>query len=221
VEAAVLLWVADRIKSDFLGLFALAAIVLGVARLLFFDDFNSTTLIFNARMATYGVALAVLGWLAWFGSRRSEEQPRQLAAMAIVVLNVLALVALSHEIADFYSGQMARISHYAGNGLPYADYRSVQIARDFTYSALFMAYGAMLMIIGFWRRSSFIRWQALFLIAATIIKVFVYDVSELDRIYRILSFIVLGALLLAISFAYQRDWLKLSIKPAQKGPAHS
>src|SRR5690349_22281697 len=65
VEAAVLLWVADRIKSDFLGLFALAAIVLGVARLLFFDDFNSTTLIFNARMATYGVALAVLGWLAW------------------------------------------------------------------------------------------------------------------------------------------------------------
>jgi uncharacterized membrane protein len=66
------------------------------------------------------------------------------------------------------------------------------------------------MIVGFWRRSAFIRWQALVLIAATTIKVFVYDVSQLDRGYRILSFIVLGVLLLAISFGYQRDWLKLT-----------
>jgi uncharacterized membrane protein len=67
------------------------------------------------------------------------------------------------------------------------------------------------MIVGFWRRSAFIRWQALVLIAATTIKVFVYDVSQLDRGYRILSFIVLGVLLLAISFGYQRDWLKLTL----------
>jgi uncharacterized membrane protein len=52
--------------------------------------------------------------------------------------------------------------------------------------------------------------------------VFAYDVSQLDKGYRILSFIVLGALLLAISFVYQRDWLKLSAKntqPAGNGTA--
>ena len=87
--------------------------------------------------------------------------------------------------------------------------------RDFTYSALWMAYGAVLMIVGFWRRSAFVRWQALVLIAFTIGKVFVYDVSELDRGYRIVSFMVLGVLLLAISFVYQRDWLRLAkSKPA-------
>jgi uncharacterized membrane protein len=68
-----------------------------------------------------------------------------------------------------------------------------------------------------WRRSAFVRWQALVLIAATILKVFVYDVSELDRAYRILSFIVLGALLLAISFVYQRDWLQRSAKKHPEG----
>jgi uncharacterized membrane protein len=68
------------------------------------------------------------------------------------------------------------------------------------------------MIVGFWRRSAFVRWQALVLIAFTVGKVFLYDVSELDRGYRIVSFIVLGALLLAISFVYQRDWLMLSGK---------
>jgi uncharacterized membrane protein len=135
----------------------------------------------------------------------------------VVVLNVLALVALSREIADYYSRQMdaARPTYHAGRYTPYNhayDYntRSIQIAEDFTYSALWMAYGAMLMIVGFWRRSSFVRWQALVLIAFTIVKVFVYDVSELDRGYRIVSFIVLGILLLAISFVYQRDWLQLS-----------
>ena len=75
----------------------------------------------------------------------------------------------------------------------------------------------MLMTVGLWRRSAFVRCQALVLIAATILKVFIYDVSELDRAYRILSFIVLGALLLAISFVYQRDWLQLSPKKRPEG----
>jgi len=69
---------------------------------------------------------------------------------------------------------------------------------------------AGLMTIGFWRRSSFVRWQALVLIAATIAKVFAYDIWRLERGYRIVSFFLLGLLLLAVSFVYQWDWLRLS-----------
>jgi uncharacterized membrane protein len=103
--------------------------------------------------------------------------------------------------------------------LNWSKIRSIQIARGFAYSALWMSYGALLMVIGFWKRSAFVRWQALILIAATTVKVFTYDVSELDRGYRILSFIVLGALLLAVSFIYQRDWLKLSEHGAAEAKA--
>jgi uncharacterized membrane protein len=66
------------------------------------------------------------------------------------------------------------------------------------------------MVVGFWRASAFVRWQALIVIGFTIGKVFIYDTSQLDRIYRIISFVALGVLLLAVSFAYQRDWLKLA-----------
>jgi uncharacterized membrane protein len=52
--------------------------------------------------------------------------------------------------------------------------------------------------------------RALALIALTAVKVFVYDVWQLERGYRIVSFMILGVLLLTISFAYQRDWLRLS-----------
>lgn len=211
IEAGVLLWIANRIDSDFLNAFALAAIVLGVTRLLLLDNFHTTQLIFNLRMATYAVAIVVLGGVAWFGSRRQDDSAHTIGAMAVVALNVLALIALSREVTDYYAREMASLSlsRYRWRSA-YEGFRSVEIARDFTYSALWMAYGAMLMIVGFVRRSAFIRWLALILIAITIVKVFVYDVSQLERGYRIVSFIVLGILLLAISFVYQRDWLKLS-----------
>jgi uncharacterized membrane protein len=214
VEAGVLLWVADRIESELLNVFALAALALGVARLLVIDNFYATQLIFNMRMATYAVAVTVLGAVAWYASRRSDEPARMVAAVAILALNVLALIALSHEVADYYARQMTGLQPVRGRWVPaYAtDWQRIRIERDFTYSALWMAYGAMLMVVGFLRRAAFVRWQALLLIAATIFKVFVYDVSQLDRGYRIVSFIVLGVLLLAISFVYQRDWLLLSAK---------
>ena len=194
-----------------LNVFAIGALVLGVGRLLLIDNFYVTRPIFNNRMATYAVAIAVLGAVAWYGSRRKDETGRTAAAVSVVALNLLALIALSREVADYYSQEMASLRPQ-GRWDPsdWTEWQHVKIARDFTYSALWMAYGAMLMVVGFWRRSAFVRWQALVLIAFTIGKVFLYDVSELDRGYRIVSFIVLGALLLAISFVYQRDWLRLS-----------
>lgn len=218
VEAAVLLWVADRIHSDFLNAFAVGALVLGVIRLLFIDDFYSPTLIFNARMGVHAVAVAVLALVAWFASRRSDDRGRLAAGLSIIALNLLAVIALSREVADYYVRQIAGYRPIPGQGtaVDWSRIRSIEIARDFTFSALWMAYGALLMIVGFWRRSAFVRWQALALIAATIVKVFVYDVSQLDRAYRIVSFIVLGVLLLAISFVYQRDWLKLSRTQAKQ-----
>ena len=215
IEAGVLLWVGNRIQSDFLNAFALGALTLGVFRLLAFDNFHSTQLIFNMRMATYAVAVIVLAIVAWYASQRADETARTIAAIAIVAVNALALIALTREVSDYFTWQSSPYRPATAGNDWLSGYREVhrlQIERDFTYSALWMGYGGMLMIVGFLRSSSFVRWQALVLIAATIVKVFVYDVSELDRGYRIVSFIVLGALLLAISFVYQRDWLKLSAK---------
>ncbi len=72
-----------------------------------------------------------------------------------------------------------------------------------------MLYGGGLLAVGFWKRSAFIRWQALILLVFTIGKTFLYDTRNLSQGYRVLSFLGLGVLLMAISFAYQKDWLSL------------
>lgn len=208
VEAGVLLWVADRIGAHFLHYLAAAALALGVVRLVVFDNFTVDTLLLNSRMATYLLAMAVLALLSWFSLKRGADFDNQIAAVAVLALNALALIGLGREIAGYYARQLAQNAPWS----PVVEMsrHRIAIAEGFTYSALGMAYGALLMMIGFWRQSAFFRWQALFLIAATIVKVFVYDVSQLDRGYRILSFMILGVLLLAVSFVYQKDWLKLS-----------
>jgi uncharacterized membrane protein len=123
---------------------------------------------------------------------------------AVVGVNLLALIALTLEASDYFDRQM-----FTGRRL--ADsYSQLSLARDFSYSAIWLVYGTALMTIGFQRRSALVRWQSLILIAFTICKVFLVDVSQLGGSYRIVSFIALGAVLLGISFIYQRDWLKLS-----------
>ena len=57
------------------------------------------------------------------------------------------------------------------------------------------------------------------LLVFTIFKAFLYDMRNLSQGYRVVSFMGLGALLMTISFAYQKDWLNLRVaeplKPAE------
>jgi uncharacterized membrane protein len=123
-----------------------------------------------------------------------------------VAFNLLALLALTLEAEGYFGRQIAHDYRQLG----YTATRQLEIARDFSFSAIWILYGAAMMVVGFWKRTAFIRWQALVLVAFTIGKVFLYDSRELQQVYRILSFIALGVMLMGISYAYHRDWLKLS-----------
>ena len=213
VESGVLLWLSVQARADFLRYFAAFALVLGIVRLLFFDHIPADTLIFNMRFATYAVAIAILGGIAVLGKRHAAEAEAPWLNVAVVGVNLLALIALTLEASDYFNRQLLLVRR-PGNA--YIQYAEVNLAREFSYSAIWLVYGAILMAIGFRRRSAFVRWQSLILIAFTICKVFLFDVSQLGGSYRILSFIALGAILLGISFIYQRDWLGLSSQTPQK-----
>jgi Predicted membrane protein len=206
VEGTALLWVARRNGSLLLRALAVLCTVLGLCSLVVIDSTVSLTPILNARFATYCVAIAACAFAGWVSASPGDgDAPAglgwtELAAVAVLAVNALILIAVGLEIHNYWwnlrwaSGQ---------------DYMQYRMYAQFTYSAWFMLFGAALLAVGFWRRSSFLRWQALVLLAFAIGKVFLVDVSELSQGYRILSFLGLGALLLGVSFVYQRDWLNL------------
>ena len=214
VESAVLLGISVRSQATFLRYFAAITLALGIFRLLVIDNFQVTTLLFNARFGTYLVAIAILAGIVTAGDRFASEQEKPFVIFAGVALNVLALFALTLEAHDFFARQLTA-SYMSNRTLGgYGPFQQIEFARNFTYSAIWLAYGACLMAFGFWRRSAFVRWQALVLIAFTIGKVFLFDSSSLGTGYRIISFMALGVVLMTISYVYSRDWLKLSRRSA-------
>jgi len=214
VESAVLLWIAVRTRTDFLRYMAVAALVLGVFRLIAFPMY-ADRLIFNARFATYLIAIAVLGGIVYFGGRSASETEKVFVRIAAVVLNLLALTALTLENSDYFSRRQAQSYDVAGYS---SDYHQFWLMREFSYSAIWVIYGAALMAIGFWKKSAFVRWQALALIAITIVKVFLWDIRYLNTGYKFLSFIILGLVLLAISFVYFRISSRSPAKSSSETP---
>jgi hypothetical protein len=64
--------------------------------------------------------------------------------------------------------------------------------------------GALLLIGGFVARERVLRLSGLALLFLCIAKVFVYDLQQLEALARIVSFVVLGLVLLAVSWIYTR-----------------
>ena len=212
-EGGALMWLARRVGSGLLQVLAVLCLLLGLIALVTVNPPASLTPIFNERFGTYLFAIAVCALVAWLAAKAPRDEADRfavfawptLAAAAGLAVNVLILLAVGWEIHAYWWYLQWHVG-YAGDWKLMHDYR---MYAQFTYSAFFMLFGAVLLAVGFWRRVAFLRWQALVLLAVSIAKVFIVDVSTLSQGYRILSFLGLGALLLAVSFAYQRDWLNL------------
>src|SRR6185369_4587724 len=151
-----------KADTHFLRVFAGCTLALGVCRLLFIDNFSTQMLVFNARFATFLVAIAIMAGIVVAGNRFASEREKPFIMMAGIALNALALIALTREANDYFTRHIAET--YQQRNM-YEASRQLEIARDFSFSAIWILYGAALMIVGFWKRSAFIRWQAMVLLA--------------------------------------------------------
>src|SRR4030095_417416 len=71
-------------------------------------------------------------------------------------------------------------------------------------SVLWAIYAGVALAWGFVRSNPAVRYAALALLGLTVFKVFAVDFAEVKTAYRILSFVVLGVVLLLVSLAYQK-----------------
>jgi uncharacterized membrane protein len=168
--------------------------------------------LFGDEAFAMGAAIAaVLLAVAWCYRRSGTSKlPEDRTGLVVAVLAacVLLVIALSAENDNFWT--------LRGDLSPDA-----RFASSLALSGIWIASAATFIAIGFWRNFAPLRFLAIGLFGLTVLKVFLVDLSELGGIYRILGFIGLGAVLLIVSFLYQRARTKPAqdpSTPAQQNP---
>lgn len=196
IEGAILIWSGLRIRIAAMrgAGYLLFAIVVGRLTLI---AIPAGQFLLNARFATFAVSVACF-LLAWrfgrtAGIELAENEDAVLDCIAVIA-NIGALVVLSLEIWDAF-GRMSSLTMNPG------------LAQELALSSLWLLYALGLIAAGVLKKSAPLRWQALALLGVVIGKVFLIDLSFLDRFYRIVSFLLLGLVLMMVSFYYQHRLL--------------
>jgi uncharacterized membrane protein len=207
-EALALVALAKTRSSAALRIFATAVLAVAAYSLLV-DWIAGTpqplTVVANLHFVTNLVAAAIFATTTIL-SLGAGPAWKRLAVFSAIAFSLTLLVAVSLEIHHYWFCGAGFLRDFCYG---YGQLERRTIAAGWSYSAWWMLYGAALMAAGFLRRSAFLRWQALVVLGLSIAKVFLNGVTLQSQAYRVLSFLALGVLLLAISFAYQRDWLRL------------
>jgi uncharacterized membrane protein len=141
---------------------------------------------------------AILYGLAWFYRRHEgvrAERALSGTTVSVIAASVLVVVACSAHTWDYWRQE----------GLNSADAR---FAYSLSLSGLWTVLACLFIGAGLLRSFAPLRYLAMALFGITVLKVFLVDLSSLGGIYRILGFIGVGLVLLAVSFFYQRQRIR-------------
>ena len=160
------------------------------------EPYGATPVIFLFN-AKFGIMLVnILGFLfaGWLYSQTEVAKLGETSVSDVlkVVASLFLWFAVSWEIVKYY------------------ELSNLQNARNLFLSFWWMFYAVVLIVVSSVAKSAIFRKVAILIFALSIVKVFLYDVQALDTAYRIISFIVLGVILLATSFGYQRNKEKIT-----------
>jgi uncharacterized membrane protein len=209
-EGTAAVWLGLRERRSWMRAGGLALLAIAALRLLelqFSPPPIGQMVIVNQRAACGVFVIGLLYILAGLYRPSVDRQAADVAqsppnlhtrAVLLVAANMLTLSWFTSEITAFW-----QLRELVGRSSALS--RSGHLAREVMLSITWSAYATLLIVVGLRRQCAPIRYFAIFVFAITILKVFTIDLAALERIYRVLSIIGLGMLLLMSSYLYQRS----------------
>lgn len=188
-------------RSFFMRCTALGMMAVTLAKLLIYDfafsfqGEDAYSMIFNMKFLStliiVGAALA-LCWLYKTYSDDIEDSESSIFNTLIMSAIIVFGISITSENIRYFNS----IAINAEN--------NIAIRMQFGISSIWAIYSVILVVIGIIKRYKPARIFAMALFGITILKVFFSDLSVLTGAYRVLSFIILGFILLVVSFLYQK-----------------
>ncbi len=206
VEALAMLWAGIETKTWQLRASAFALFALAFARLVLWDTPLSRPM-FTPVLNKYFLSSLVVTTCVFaagvlyrrLGARKKMSVPA--ITLVILLVGVVTLwFVMSVETFTFFEARAS--ARRLGEGAS----RELWLGQ-MALSILWSVYAGVLTAVGFLRRSAGVRWAALGLFGLTIIKVMLVDIAQLQQLYRIVAFLVLGMLLLVVAWGYHKAFL--------------
>jgi uncharacterized membrane protein len=187
IEGAVIISLGK--KENVLKILSLVLLGIAVFKMTFIDFFILETFpfLFNSIVTIAAVLVS-----AKFLSSQEEENKGLVGALNISGMLLVFWFTISGTLKFF------------------DEFNHLEEMSSLVISVLWGIYALILFIAGIAKESTPARTAGFLMASLTITKVFLYDISSLKTIYRVLSFVVLGVILLIISFIYQKKVRRIS-----------
>ncbi len=201
-QAVVLLWMGMRLNRKTVVSSACLLVIVTAAKFYFYDYEEVFQVSFSHAVRSLPYthivverllsSVMVLSCLYLFGRmiRRSSSSIQALirgnaADLFFVLFGVGLFLVLNMEISLFFREYLPA-------------------ARFAALSVLWTVFSVALMMLGFRANHPGIRKASLGLFAITLVKVFIFDMANISTPYRIISFIILGLVLVGTSYLYYK-----------------
>jgi uncharacterized membrane protein len=202
VEAVIVFYLSlklDAGKIPLAGLIILAITIFSLFTQPFAISGKEAWIFLNKGAVAYLAVILALAFILWLYYRYRDPGTswnNSLMLALQIILNLLIVVFLTLEIEAYYD--YLRSLQQFREGYPALN------SQNLVLSLVWGLHAALLVVLGFWRRLKGIRLFGLAFLCLVILKVFFFDLSNLTTPNRIMSFVGLGVILLAVSWLYHR-----------------
>ncbi|MEM7103254.1 MAG: DUF2339 domain-containing protein [Bacteroidota bacterium] len=156
---------------------------------------------------------------SYLNNSLAEYYPRTIYHILIRYASIsiaLVLIAINHvaikrggdwkqlTVAKDIIMHVALLTLASSELIHWLDMSGVEKTNAFGLSILWGIYALMLIGIGIWKRKKHVRIGAIVLLTITLLKLFFYDMANMDTIPKTIVMVSLGLLLLVISFLYNK-----------------
>lgn len=145
-------------------------------------------LVLNSLMLPFGLPI-LWSWLLGKALRGIQQEQGLRLTYGIMLLLTFVLVSLN--VRFFFHHPLLNASNTSN-------------AEVYSYSVVWLLLGVGLLLGGVRVRDKMLRYASLLVMILTVGKVFLYDASQLEGLYRVFSFFGLGLSLLGLSWFYTR-----------------
>lgn len=147
-----------------------------------------------------------------------RANPNQVFAVCYLIMNGLILWAGSLEIIDYFNNKahlLVGARSMYDNYYPEEQVTTIENTKRVVLSLYWLGYSMLGLTYGIMKKSHLVRMFTIGLLSVTVVKIFIYDTANLSDVYRFISFISLGVILLVAGFAYYRfkDRITGLVKP--------